>query len=338
MPAVAQTFPAFYLNQGRQRQGIVNGSFDIWQRGTVFTLTSGNNYTADRFYYYHAGGAGTKRAELAYVQADEAPAEKNIANAIVITRIGVSGEIDNDEFGQKIPGVDYGAGQAVSIGMYLWSDAPEVIGRLVVEQRFGTGGSPSVTTRTEFASSIQVTATPQFYEFTGILPSIVGKTLGTDGDDHLAVFLEFDLNDDIRLYTTGWQVNIGTAVLPFQRKTRGEEFADCLLFFERQNVAGNFLPTPVMAWDSTHVFTNLTFAPKWRPPNKVALSEISRFRYWKDDYGNSFVSVGWLYAEATETTIQARFKVEDDPGPICSVYLWSGTSGSPVWIDISSEL
>ena len=338
MPAVAQTFPAFYLNQGRQRQGIVNGSFDIWQRGTLFTLTTGTNYTADRFNYYHAGGAGTKRAELAYVNPGEAPAERNISNAIVLTRIGVSGEIDNDEFGQKIPGVDYGAGQAVSIGMYLWSDADEVIGSLVAEQRFGTGGTPSASTGTTYATNIQVTTTPTFYEFTAILPSIAGKTLGTNGDDHLAVFLEFNLNDDILLYTTGWQVNVGTAVLPFQRKSRGEELADCLLFFERLSVAGNFMTSPAMAWDATHVWANLSFTPKFRPPVNAKLSLISRFGYWKDGFSRSFSGESWEYSEATESTIQGQFTVSYDPGTRGLPYVWAATSGTPVWIDISSEL
>ena len=338
MPAVAQTFPLYYLNRGRQRQGIINGSFDVWQRGTLFLLPVGVNYTADRFYYLNNGGSGTKRAEISYVNPGEPPSLENLANAIVLARTGISGEVDPDAFGQRIPGVDYGAGQAVSIGMWLWSDADEVVGALKVEQNFGTGGSPSVSTVTTVATNIQVGTEPTWFEFTLNMPSIVGKTLGDNGDDHIDVYLEFEVNDDILLYTTGWQVNVGTAVLPFQRKSRGEELADCLLFFERQNVAGNLLPSPLIAWDSSHVRANLTFTPKWRPPNKVALSAVLRFRFWKDGSGQYFKEQSWAYEVATETTIQGEFEVTNDPGPKGSVYVWEASPGTPVWIDISSEL
>jgi len=338
MPAVAQTFPLYYLNRGRQRQGIINGSFDIWQRGTRFTLGPGVTYTADRFYYDNGGGTGTKQIELAFVNPDEPPAEENIANALVIVKSSISGETTNDMFGQKVPGVDYGAGKAVSVGMWLWTTDAEVIEDIIIEQNFGTGGTPSDSTFTVIATNVVLSGTPQWFEFTTILPSIVGKTLGTNNDDHINLFLRFGQNVDKVVYTTGWQLNVGTATLTFQRKSRGEELADCLLFFERQNVTGNLLPTPAMAWDSSHVWANLSYALKWRPPKKVALSEVPRFHYWKDGYAWRFTAQSWSYGDATETTINGEFTVEYDPRPEGSAYVWQTSPGSPVWIDISSEL
>lgn len=338
MPAIAQTFPLFFLNQDRYRQNVINGGFDIWQRGRSFTVWAGEYYTADRFVGTSGDTVHPMYVEHYSLPVDNSVRAYGIKNAMRIYRTNATAGTFNPSILTKIPGAEYGAGDSVSFGMWMWADAPLTLDRIGLNREYGSGGTPSAKEYYSFATAVTIGTTPTFYEFSLNLGSIVGKTFGTDGNDCLEIVLWFPKNTLFNCYTTGWQMNTGARCLPYQPKTESQELAACLLFFERQNVAGNFLPSPAMAWDSSHVWANLTFTPKWRPPNNVALSIVPRFQYWKDGYARSFSAESWAYADATETTIQGQFEVNYDPGPKGSVYVWQASAGSPVWIDISSEL
>ena len=117
-----------------------------------------------------------------------------------------------------------------------------------------------------------------------------------------------------------------------------DELANCLLFFERLNTEGNLMPWPVMAWDTTHVWGNIQFSQKFRPPHTISTSAISNFGYWKDGYARSFDSVVWDYADARITTIQGKFVVSYDPGTRGTPYVWNSADAPEGYIDIDCEL
>lgn len=114
---------------------------------------------------------------------------------------------------------DFSTEEAVisSYGASITEAKIEVIAR----QYFGTGGSPSATVDTPLGNfsfsgtyGRQVIAIP----LEGI-PSIVGKTLGTNDDDRFVLIFRMPLNQIFSLSTTKFQFNEGEVVSDYQYKT-----------------------------------------------------------------------------------------------------------------------
>lgn len=109
-------------------------------------------------------------------------------------------------------------GQAITISIAAKSSSLSTITCSVI-QSFGTGGSPSADVTTLFGSA-SLTASWQKYEFTGIVPSVSGKTLGNNLNDNLGIAIGLPLNATCSIDLTNLQLNIGTASLPYPFLTR----------------------------------------------------------------------------------------------------------------------
>jgi hypothetical protein len=99
---------------------------------------------------------------------------------------GQSASADYAQFLQPIEGVRSYAGQTITV--LGWARRSSGSGNMAVElvQGFGTGGSPSSAV---FVTPQTVTLTSSFAPFavTMAVPSITGKTLGTNGNDYLSL-------------------------------------------------------------------------------------------------------------------------------------------------------
>ena len=165
---------------------VVNGSFNIWQRGTVFTATTGITWTADRWGTYFSGtpsnttvtqkstlsdGIGTLLALGCLYYAE-----------IKTTTVGTE---TLKQYFTNIENVHIFSNSTVTLSFVAWSPDGAQLG-VVLQQVFGTGGSPSavVTTSQQF---VTLTSTPTLYTMTFSLASTVGKTLGSNNNDRLAI-------------------------------------------------------------------------------------------------------------------------------------------------------
>ena len=160
---------------------IINGAFDFWQRGTSFTA---NAYGADRWFNNSSSATGTMSRQ-AFALGDTLGPN----NPTYFLRQAVSGQSasgDYAQFLQPIEGVRSYAGQTITV--LGWARRSSGSGNMAVElvQGFGTGGSPSSAV---FVTPQTVTLTSSFAPFavTMAVPSITGKTLGTNGNDYLSL-------------------------------------------------------------------------------------------------------------------------------------------------------
>lgn len=161
---------------------IINGAFDVWQRGT--SSTSAGYVAADRWRNDFSGGTVTQSRQavtLGTLYGSNSPAS--------VLRQAVTGQTLTTHFAltqQRIEGVRSYAGQTVTI--LGWAQRTSGGGNMAVEvvQNFGTGGSPSAQV-TGTGQLVTLTGSIAAFAITVAVPSVSGKTLGTNGDDYLAL-------------------------------------------------------------------------------------------------------------------------------------------------------
>lgn len=178
------TFNGIPLRQGvlDPDNRIINGAFDFWQRGT--SSTSNGLVAADRWANIASGGTVTQSRQ-AFTVGDTLGSN----NPTYFLRQTVSGQTTSAQLAvtaQAIEGVRSYAGQTITI--LGWARRSSGTGNMVVEgiQYFGSGGSPSATITA--ISPTTVTLTGSFAPFAAVItvPSITGKTLGTNANDYFS--------------------------------------------------------------------------------------------------------------------------------------------------------
>lgn len=105
------------------RNAIINGNFDIWQRGTSFSATDSETYICDRWLYYKdVGGTLDITRESFTLGQTDVPGEPTYFLRFDQS-VGGSGGTRNDLI-QRIEGVRTFAGQEVTLSFYAKSTSP----------------------------------------------------------------------------------------------------------------------------------------------------------------------------------------------------------------------
>jgi hypothetical protein len=185
---------------------IINGGFDLWQRGTSQT-TSGYG-SDDRWSNIHGGTTKTHSRQTS------TDTERVFFNAPYYSRTIVStvaGVTNNCQKIHNFENVAITAGKTVTLSFWAKADASK---NIAVEffQVFGTGGSPSSSVSGIGAQKIALTTTWQKKVITVAIPSIIGKTLGTDGIHTTRFSLDFwfDAGSDFNARTASLGQQSGT--------------------------------------------------------------------------------------------------------------------------------
>lgn len=207
---------------------IINGDFSINQR--AFTSTTGQGvFTFDRFKTARGGGTITYSAQT-FTLGTAPVSGYESTNFLRIDSTGQSASSNYTSILQPIESVKTFAGQTVTIS--FWAKAASGTPKIGVapEQRFGSGGSPSADLVTSFGDKTISTSWAR-YSFTGTIPSISGKTLGTAGDDKLIVAIYTSVGSGLTDYPVGvglqtatidiWgvQIEAGSVATAFQTAT-----------------------------------------------------------------------------------------------------------------------
>jgi len=222
-----------------RKNAIINGNFDVWQRGT--SQTASGYGSADRW-KTQVGTSTQTVTQQAFTtgQTDVPYNPKYYYRNVVTTGSTAPSYVILNQF---IEGVGSFAGETVTLSFYAKADASKNIA-IEFSQQFGTGGSPSATVNGIGVDTVSLTASWAKYTVTVSIPSISGKTLGTDGNDSLQLFIWLDAGSDYNARTNSLgnqsgtfefaqvQLEAGSVATPFERRSYGEELALCQRYYE----------------------------------------------------------------------------------------------------------
>ena len=156
---------------------VINGGFEIWQRGLSWNSFNSTRYTADRWLQYAAGGSTitVTRQQFTHGQV-EVP-----GNPRYYYRMDNTPDPDSTwlELFHRIEDVRRFSDVPVTLSFWMRASKTQsdLIDRINVSQNFGTSGSSLVTVN---SPNFNISTQWQKYEFTFDLPSIAGKTINVN--------------------------------------------------------------------------------------------------------------------------------------------------------------
>jgi hypothetical protein len=219
------------------RNVVINGNFDVWQRGT--SQTDSGYGSDDRWSNLNFGS--TKVADqqtFTLGQTDVTGNPKYYSRTVVTSVAGAPNFVLKR---QSIEGVTTFSGETTTLTFWAKADSNK---NIAVEfyQNFGSGGSPSGLV---FIPSQTVSLTSGWvkHSLTFDIPSVSGKTLGTNGNDSLSFHFWFEAGSDYDARTNNLgqqsgtfdiaqvQLEQGDTATPFEHRSLGPELALCQRYY-----------------------------------------------------------------------------------------------------------
>jgi hypothetical protein len=291
---------------------IINGAFEINQRAFTSTTTSGT-LGFDRWRLINAGGTATYSAQT--FTPGEAPGEgyefKNFAR---IQTVGQSGTTVQTTLRQYIEDVRTLANQTATLS--FWAKANSGTPKIAVEvfQNFGTGGSPSSNVDI-YVNQFTLSTSWARYSLSFEVPSIIGKTFGTNNNDYLGLnlWVSAGSNFDARTGSLGvqnntfdfWGVQLeeGSTATPFSRNANSiaGELAACQRYY--QQISGSFAEVSSGAYYSTTTFFSIRPIPEMRTVPTVTGVSAGSVRVYTAGVGRDATSTTYSSTSTTGISI-----------------------------------
>ena len=204
------------------RNAIINGGFDIWQRGTSATV--GGYSAADRWRYDNVGGTYTISKQT--FTPGSAPVAGYEAEGYY--RLNLTAASGYQAIAQRIEDVRTFAGQAVTLSFWAKTGSANSVA-VYLDQNFGSGGSTEVSTT--LAAAQALTTGWVRYTFTVTVPSVSGKTIGSSSYLQVRISVGTATTYDI----WGVQLEAGSVATPFARNGSSlqGELAACQRYYVR---------------------------------------------------------------------------------------------------------
>ena len=223
------------------RNAIINGDFRIWQRGSSFASGTSEQYTADRFRVNRGTGTYSVSRQAFPLGNAITGYESEYFHRM---NISVAGDLG---VGQKIEDVRTFAGQTISVSFWAKTASASTLQQVLFIQDFGTGGSSAVVSTVANLSAIATSTSWTRYTGTLTLPSISGKTIGTNHSLYLRIDISETFTGDFDIW--GVQVEKGSIATPFEQRPIGTELALCQRYYYK--------------WENSSASLGLTISSTW---------------------------------------------------------------------------
>jgi len=212
------------------RNRIINGAFDVWQRGTSFSPTN-NTYSSDRWVILFDGTGATRTiSQQTFTPGNVIPKYEPTYHVRFAQSVAGSAGTYN-LFSQHIENVRTFAGQTVTVSFYAKADAARNV-TLKYSQLFGTGGSSAIyDVALGSSNTVSLTTSWQRYTITGTINSISGKTVSVNADSSLRIDFNMPLNSTFTIDLWGVQLEAGPIATPFEFEPFETTLRKCQRYF-----------------------------------------------------------------------------------------------------------
>jgi hypothetical protein len=219
-----QNFPA----QVYRKNLLINGNFDIWQRGTTNPNPNSGAFITDRFRCDWNGNAGVNISRQNFLLGQtEVPHEPQFFYRWQQVIAGAGATIH--KISQTVESVRTLAGKVATVSFWAKADTARQIA-LTVTQLFGNGGSVPVVTP---VAAFQVKSTWAKYTATFQVPSIAGKLIGAASNDSLMLSFDLPLNVLQTFDLAQVQLEDSPVATPFENRSPAEELLLCQRYYEK---------------------------------------------------------------------------------------------------------
>tara|TARA_B100000131_G_scaffold155371_1_gene150817 strand:- start:188 stop:1303 length:1116 start_codon:yes stop_codon:yes gene_type:complete len=207
---------------------VINGNFDVWQRGTSFSSFNSMRLTADRWFQYAAGSSTITASRQQFTAGQtEVP-----GNPRYYYRYDNTPDADTTwlELFHRIEDVTRFSDVPVTISWWMRANKPQYgEDEVRLSQNFGTSGSTKVSI---LGPRFDIHTSWQKYEFTFNLPSVSGKTINANSfleihwlrvDNSVAADTYYDIAQV--------QLEYGRGATTFEQRSYAEEVELCQRYF-----------------------------------------------------------------------------------------------------------
>ena len=209
---------------------IINGAFDIWQRGTSFSNPASSAFNADRWHYSYDGTGATRTVSQQTFTPGTAPVSGYEGAYFLRHDLSAAGSGNTTNvLNHKIEDVRTFAGQTATLSFWAKANATRSVSPYLI-QNFGSGGSSSVNNG---GSAISIGTSWARYSLTVSMASIAGKTIGTGSFVHL--YIDIGAGGAFTFDIWGVQLESGSTATPFKRNASNiqGELAACQRYYYR---------------------------------------------------------------------------------------------------------
>ena len=298
------------------RNKIINGNFDVWQRGTNITISNSTNmYTADRWRF--AGDAFTgfiNRQHFTPGQTD-VPGEPNYFFRWAVN----TNPSGNMAFGQYIEDVRTLAGRTATLSLYLYASATIPANTLQIRYRQVTGGTGGTNNTINIG---EITTSWKKFTFQLNIPSLTGASLGASNYLALEILSPSTHTTAFDLFIAQVQLEEGTVATPFEHRPIGMELSLCQRYahFIRPQAAYGAIGVG-RAWSNTQGAANVYLPVPMRGAIAIHYSNLTHFDLAGAGEGVSSlhndgstlqtVKVGWTRSSNVTSNVYYQLEFED---------------------------
>lgn len=333
-------------SQNLAKNFVINGDLSVWQYATSQT-TSGYG-SDDRFTNLNTGSTKVHSQQAFTVGQTDVTNNPKYYSRTVVTSVANAANFCLKE--HRIEDVTKLSGETVTLQFWAKVGSAKNIA-VEVEQNFGTGGSPSTAVDEINVSTLAITTSWVLQTVTFAMPSVSGKTLGTDGNDYTAIKIWFDAGSDHDLNTNSLgqqsgtfelaniQLEISATATDFEYVTPADQLARCKRYFEK--LVGNTVDqTPIgLAYgESTTVIRGtINYSEKRAIPTITASASAADFEILTPGSGPTASTFTSSLDTGTKSSLLA---VTRDSGThtIADVFIIRIAQLVTAYVDISAEL